>query len=221
MLAKFFKTLSYWIRSWFGKAQKVIADPIRDSQFQIEDAEKAKDEFEGRIAKLLASNRKLERDLISRRQEASKYLQAAQNAAAVGNQDDARRALTRKVSLDHEIAKLQQDLVSSKTEAESLKNDLEMCEARIDNAKRNSTRFAARLESANIRQAISSNKSDLSNAFNALDELERQANEAVDMADAHAELKSGPESLLEKYETTGHDKIVDEQLALLMAPTKE
>ena len=217
---RLWKALSYWFRSLFGKTTALISDPVRDSQFQIEDAEKERDRFENRIAKLLANNRKIERELNQEVGQVSKWDIIIKKAVAANNRDDARKALVNKTSAESRVNVLKVQLTESRAEAEKLKDDLEHFNIKIENAKRSSTMLAARLEGAQIRSAITSGGSDINSAFAALDNLEKMANEAVDMAEAHTELSSSPFGLIEKYDST--DDAIEAKLNLLLpAPVME
>lgn len=212
----FWKQMGFMWRSWTSEATTVISNPVRDSQFQIEDAEKECSRFESRIAQLIASNNGTKRKLEEEQNEVKKWKSIAEKAAADGNEADARIALATQIEAENRIKQLKADYDAAKTEAENLKQQLDEYHGKIENAKNNNARFAARLEGANIKQSISSSKSNLKSAFSSLDDLEKEANKAVDLAGAYTELGTNDkEDLSNKY--SGTDTNLEDRLSKLMA----
>lgn len=213
-MKRFFKAITYWFRYLLGMSTDAISDPIRDSKYQIEDAEAECEKFESHIARFIASKKATERELIEARKLAKKWENTAIRAAEKNKKDDARAALRNQVDAEQKIKLLEEDLNKSNLEVEDLKRQLELYESKINRAKNNSSRFAARLESANIRSGLSGQKNKLNNAFSSLDELERQANSATDMADAYEEINPAEHNLITKYED--NDAEFEERLTKLI-----
>jgi len=199
-MGKLLRTVGYYWRYLTGQAANKISDPVRDSKFQIEDAEAQCRKFETQIAKLMSANNANKRKLEEQQAEVKKWKTCAERAAASGNEVDTRTALSAQISAEKKVKETKADLEQSRKEAEQLKQQLDTYRQKIESAKDNNARFAARLEGAQIRQALSGTRNDLENAFSFLGDLEKQANEAVDLADAMTELKgSSSDNLADKY----------------------
>lgn len=209
------KTLKYYWRSVVKQADESLQNPIRDSQFQIEDAEKEINQFEHRIAKLVAAKHGTERQLAESKLDVSKWKRIAENAAGASNKEDARAALQNQIDAENSVKELSAELKTTDAEAAKLIRQLDEYNKRIKRAKNNNARFAARLEGAEIQQSLAQKGEDLNNVFGSLDELEKKANEAVDMASAYDEINSGGDTALaDKYALQDSD--VESRLEKLM-----
>ena len=72
-------------------AQAIDVDKVKSGEFAIEDSEKACDDFERKIANVVAQRKHLERQRQDAKDEARKFENIAKQAAVANNEDDARR----------------------------------------------------------------------------------------------------------------------------------
>jgi len=201
-------------------AQAMDVDEVKRGEFAIEDSVKACDDFERKIANVVAQRKGLERQLQHAKDEAKKFENIAKQAAAANNKNDAREALTKRSNASARAEGLNKEIDKTKTTETQLKGLLEMTRARIAKAKSTHAVSAARLTGAKVRKAALSDASSFGSSLAALDDLEKQANREEDEAEALEEIRGVAEDSLEsKYEATATD--VDEELEALMASAKK
>ncbi len=200
-------------------AQAVDVDEFKHGEFAIEDSENACDDFERKVANVVAQRKGLERQIQEAREEANKFGNIAKQAAAANNRDDAREALTRKANANGKAEGLSKEIETTKATEQQLRALLESTRARIAKAKSTHAVSAARLTGAKVRKAALSDASSFGSSLAALDDLENQASRAEDEAEALEEMKgTGQDSLEVKYDAAAAD--VDDELEALMSSNK-
>lgn len=227
-MAKLFKALGSWMRAKDEEAAKALADPVRDSRFAIDDSKKQIADFTGKIASLIAENKRLQRDATAAQAEVDKFQSIAQRAAGAGEEDDVRSALERQQASRERLTTLQSEIERNDGLLTQLRTQLNQARAKVAAAESNLARLGARLEGAKVREELGK----ASSAFNtgdsplaALDDLERQVEEKETEAEAWEEISTDPEaekerSLEEKY-SEGSTSDVDAEVAKLMAAAKK
>lgn len=196
-------------------AQAVDVDDVKRGEFAIEDSEKACDDFERKIANVVAQRKGLERQIHEAKDEAEKFGNIAQRAAAAKNAEDARAALVRKANASARADSLGEEMQRMQATESQLRALLEQTRARIAKAKSSHAVSAARLTGAKVRKAALSDATSFGSSLAALDDLEKQADRHEDEASALEEMRGlGETSLESKYDVGGTD--VDEELKALM-----
>jgi phage shock protein A len=227
-MPKLFKALGNWVRAKDEEAAKAMSDPVRDSRFAIDDSKKQIGEFTGKIASLIAENKRIGRDAASAEAEVDKFDEIARRAAASSEEDDVRSALERRQTAQERLTTLRSEVERNASLITQLRNQLNQARAKVAAAESNLTRLNARLEGAKVRQELAK----ASSAFNtgdsplaALDDLERQVDETETEAEAWEEISTdaGAEegkALEEKY-GSGSSSDVDDEVAKMMAAAKK
>ncbi|MDP8228416.1 MAG: PspA/IM30 family protein [Candidatus Electryoneaceae bacterium] len=226
-MAGLFRTLKNLVR---GKSQEMadsIADPIRDGRLAIKDSEKLIANFTSKIAKLVAQNKALQRELTEATAEVNKYQGFAEKAATSNNIDDARQSLELKAGAQKRVETLTGEIERNGQLIKNLRDQLSKARAKVASAKRSITNLEARHEGAKIRTELAKASSEFNSGDNplaSLDALENAVVERESEAEAWEELNQdgapADESLEEKYgSSTGTD--VDAELAQLMAGVKK
>ncbi len=182
-------------------------------------------EFTSRIAKLVAHNKRLERDRDGAKSEVEKYQGFAQKAATSGVEDDARKSLELKNEAQKRLDNSNTEITRNKQLIDNLRGQLSKARAKVASAKRNIVSLEARHEGAKVRTELAKASSEFNTGDSplaALDDLDKAVNEQETEAEAWEELSeedSSVHSLVEKY-GSGGDSDVDTELAALMAKSK-
>lgn len=191
----------------FQRINDIIAANIHDMIDQFEDPEvmlkQAIREMEHSIevvtrdtAKVLAGEKRLLREFSKNEVEANQWHQRAVQAVQNGDDQLARKALTRKKEHENLSQALKEQMGPVKQAGETLKVQLSAMKAKLAEAKRHLTGLLVRKRSAEIRkQSRSSLACAQDNAFNAnafrkFDRLREKVEEAESEADALDELHS-------------------------------
>jgi len=219
------KSFSNLIRGKSQELGKKMADPVRDSKLAIQDSEKMIGDFTSRIAKLVAQNKSLKRELDESQSEVTKYQGFAQKAVDKGNVDDARSALELKAAAEKRVASLTAEINRNDQLISTLRSQLSKARAKVAGAKRNIVNLEARFEGAKIRRELAKASSEFNTGDSplaALDDLDKSVSETEVEAEAWEELTvedSSADSLADKYGASG-DADVDAELARMMEKKK-
>ena len=212
-----------------GKSQdlaKKMADPVRDSKLAIQDSEKLIGDFTARIAKLVAQNKRMQRERNEAEQEVSKFQGFAEKAVATNSVDDARRSLELKAEAQKTLDNLNVEITRNDQLIGNLREQFTKARTKVVSAKRNVVNLEARHEGAKIRQELSKASTEFNSGGSplaALDDLEKAVNEKETEAEAWEEMivdDSSSKSLEDKYGSTSAVDI-DEELAKLMKASKK
>lgn len=84
------KSIKNTFRGWGKKAEKSLSDPKRDVQIAIDDSQKQINTAETAIAKVIATNKGIERKIEGYERDSEKYLNLAKQAKANNDLENAR-----------------------------------------------------------------------------------------------------------------------------------
>jgi phage shock protein A len=228
-MAKVFKALGNWLRAKDEDAAKAIGDPVRDGKFAIDDSKKQIAEFTQKIAKLVASNKRMERERADALAEAQKFQTFAERAAADENEDDVRTALEHRAEAEQRLGTLESEIDNTGQLIAQLRAQLNRSRAKVAGAESNLVRMSARMEGAKVRQELAKASSSFDTGDSplaALDNLEREVETLETEAEAWEELALDPaaeaqKSLEDKYGDTGTVEVNDEVAKLMAAAQKK
>ena len=228
-MAKVFKALGNWLRAKDEDAAKAMGDPVRDGKLAIEDSKKQIAEFTQKIAKLVASNKRMERERSDALAEAQKFQKFAERAAADENADDVRTALEHRAEAEQRLGTLEGEIENTGQLIAQLRGQLNSSRAKVAGAESNLVRMSARMEGAKVRQELAKASSSFDSGDSplaALDNLEREVETLETEAEAWEELATGPaaeaqKSLEDKYGEAGTAGVDDEVAKLMAAAQKK
>lgn len=207
-----------WILNKKDQAADAITDPEVDAKIAIEDSERLVNDFESKIADLMAHNKRVAMDVNAAKQDVDKWSNIATKAAAAGNRDDCTVAIKNKAEAAQKQERLQHEVeIADKTIA-GLRVQLDATKEKIAHAKDNKEVLSARLKSAEIRKQLTkaSTAMDSGGPLAALDTLERKTVECETGADAIEELHGNKEEeLANKYSAVNAG--VDDEVSKMMA----
>jgi phage shock protein A len=216
------KSLSRWFRGQKDQAARALADPIRDGKFAIEDSERKVREFQSKVARFMAVNKQVHREIESQRQQVEKWTNIARKAAAAGNEADVVQAVEAKQRAEQVLGEKQKQFDQNEVIVNQLRKQMQMALSKVAKAKANYAQLVARHEGAQVRKELAQAASNFGSGEGPLAEL-NDLQKAVDTeeteAEAYEELAStstGPLSLEDKYGGSS-SATVDAEVAALMA----
>jgi phage shock protein A len=139
-------------------------------------------------ARALANEKKLTKELAHNESESKQWHSRAEQAVSAGDDELARKALSRKLEHDKLVVALNDQLNAAREATRTLRHQLEGMKVKLAEAKRNLATLSARNRAAEIRKKVYTRRadSDLSIDAKAFDKFER-LRERVEMAEAEAD----------------------------------
>jgi phage shock protein A len=148
--------------------------------------------------KAVANEKLLARELAATREEVELWLERATQAVTSGDDELARRALTRKLQQEKLVLALEDQFQSASAASASLRRQIEAMRVKLAEAKRKQLSLIARRRAAEARRHVSevSVTGNRFAAFGKFDQLVEQVETAEAEADALAELTGEEEESL-------------------------
>lgn len=194
--------------SLFSRIGDIISANLNDLTEQFEDPElmlrQAIREMETSInevteqtAKAMANEKTMQRELERNREQVELWRTRAEKAVGDGDDDIARRALSRKGEHQKLAAALDDQLLAARDSVSTLRRQLEAMKAKLAEAKRSYATLSARKRAADFRKRMSAQASSEpcgaeSDAFAKFERLKEKVQQAEAEAEALAELRHGP-----------------------------
>lgn len=187
------------------------------------------------VADVATSRKRVELQIVQLRQQGDQLDQAARESVASGNDDAARAALTRKVTLDKAVADLESQHDGLKTEEDKLEDTARQIQVRVeefrlrkDTLSARHTAAAARAEINSATTGISSQMGEVGQAVKAAEQHTRELEAQADAVDelVREGIISGPgddagssAAFDRQFEALSNTEDVDRQLDALKSGT--
>jgi phage shock protein A len=167
--------------------EKMLKQAIREMEQSIADATQE-------TAKVLANDKLLAKELANNEQQAREWQRKAEQAVAAGDDNLARKALSRKQEHQKLVTALQDQLTAAQDATRTLKHQLEGMQAKLSEAKRNLSTLSARNRAADFKKKMNTASTSLDaggndDAFAKFERLREKVERAEAEADALAELR--------------------------------
>ena len=161
--------------------ETMLKQAIREMEHSIEDATTE-------TVKIVASEKLLSKELNHNEGQAQEWQRRAEKALDAGDDDLARKALSRKQEHDKLVVALNDQLSVASQTSETLKHQLEGMKAKLAEAKRNLATLSARQRAADFKKKAvnQANSIDMGASDDAFAKFERMR-EKVERAEAEAE----------------------------------
>lgn len=180
-------------------------------------------------AKVMANQKLLAKELANNQRQMADWHSKAETAVKSGDDDLARKALSRKRKHQKLVVALQDQWNSAEVASSMLKHQLEGMQAKLAEAKRSLAILSARQRTADFRKKMHSTPGvldaplDDDNAFAKFDRLRARVEQAEAEADALAELRGVAPSAqtAEAHATTAADDNLDAELARLKSKSPD
>lgn len=200
----------------FEDPERMLKQAIREMEDSIADATQE-------TAKVLANSKLLAKELANNEQQADDWQRKAEQAVAAGDDNLARKALSRKVEHQKLATALQDQLSVAQETGRTLKNQLDGMQAKLAEAKRNLSTLSARQRAADFKKKMHTNEVALEtgaatdDAFGKFERMREKVERAEAEAEALAELrglKAGMAAEVCELKSSG-DSSIDSELQAL------
>ncbi len=214
-----FKRISDIVSANLNELTESFEDPELMLKQAIREMETSINEVTGQTAKAMANEKTLTRELDRNRQQIEEWKNRASKAVDAGDDDLARRALSRKKEHEKLVAALEDQLEAAREASGVLKRQLDAMKAKLAEAKRNHATLAARKRAADFRKRVDAQGAGVStdvdaDAFSKFERLKSKVEQAEAEAEAMAELRrSQPGGGAPLEEPAEGDLDVDAELA--------
>jgi phage shock protein A len=217
-----FKRISDIITANLNEMTEGLEDPETMLKQAVREMEQSISEATTETAKVLANEKLLVKELSSNRQQALDWQRKAERAVDSGDDDLARKALTRKNEHQKLVTALEDQLKSAQDATKTLKHQLDGMQAKLSEAKRNLATLSARKKAADFRKKMHTSALDVEHgtlgddAFAKFDRLKEKVERAEAEADALAELRGGfSSSEIDDAPTSAAEDHLEDELAAL------
>jgi phage shock protein A len=170
--------LNDMVESW-EEPEKMLKQAIREMEVSIEDSKRS-------VAKAMASEKMLGKELLENHRQADEWQRRAEQAVETGNDDLARKALARKQEHEKVAAALSDQHTASQEAVVTLRRQLDAMQAKLADAKRRLGTLVVRKKAADMRARIQVGAADATLNTDAFAKFDR-LREKVEMAEAEAE----------------------------------
>ena len=190
-----FKRISDIISANLNELTEGLEDPEKMLKQAIREMEESIGEATTQTAKSMANEKRLSRELQRNQEQAQRWQQRASQAVEAGDDDLAKKALTRKNEHQKLMLALEDQIATARESSALLKHQLEGMKAKLSEAKRSLASLSARQRAANFRKQMASQDIGVSSeveegAFAKFDRMKAKVEQAEAEAEAMAELRS-------------------------------
>jgi phage shock protein A len=197
----------------------MLKQAVREMEESIADATQ-------QTAKAMANEKTLTRELGRNREQADQWKERAERAVEAGDDELARKALSRKKEHEKLVAALEDQLETARDASQTLRRQLDGMKAKVAEAKRNLTTLSARKRAADFRKRMESTTAGIStevddNAFAKFERLKNRVEQAEAEAEALSELRGGAVASAADEDEVSSDTDVADELAELKRKLKK
>ena len=194
--------------------EKMIDQTLRDLRENYADVKKE-------TAGVMADEKAAERRLKDAQDDVAKYEAAARKAVLAGNEDDARKLLTKASQVSSTIPALNEVYNLAHSNADKMRQMTSKLQADIETLETRKDAIKAKVQVAKAQQTVNKAMSGTRNSeasISAFERMEAKADKMLDQAEAEAELTanaSTADPLLDKYSGGECDPDIEAKLAAL------
>jgi phage shock protein A len=205
----------------FENPEKMLRQAIREMEQTIADATQE-------TAKVLANEKLLAREMANNERQAGEWQRKAEQAVDAGDDNLARKALSRKQEHQKLVTALQDQLTAAQDASRTLKHQLDGMQAKLAEGKRNLATLSARQRAADFKKKMHTNEvaadtgAATDDAFAKFDRMREKVERAEAEAEALAELRGNSAAAADDFGTSrsAADDEVDAELQALKKRNK-
>ena len=214
----------------FQRISDIIKANINDLLDKAEDPEKMVKqiilEMEGQIdsatpglGQAMAGQKTAKKQLDAARAEVESWENKAKAALAAGNEELARTALQRKVTLQDSLVKFEAQYEQISNQVSTLEGQLKEMKAKLEEARARKNMIIARskMADASLQVAKTISSGSVDSAMAKLDKLEEKVVEKESISEAYSELTMDDPVVIDAYEMLETQYAVDQELEKLKA----
>lgn len=171
-------------------------------------------------ASAMSNHNRLEAEYVKYQRQSEEWVGRAGQALDAGNEDLAKKALSKKAEADEMVRSMQPGVDAARNASEQLKSKVNELKRRIDEAERNATTLVARKNAAVAQRKVAealSGVAESDNAFAALKGFEESVAREESKAKAFDQLAAGQDDTLEAEFRMLQGSSVENDLAALKA----
>lgn len=216
-----FKRISDIISANLGEMAEQFEDPERMLKQAVTEMEQSIRDATNETAKAMAGEKKLVKELAHNESEARQWQARAEKAVESGDDELARKALTRKKEHEQIAVALREQLRAARDASETLRIQLDGMKAKLAEAKRNLATLSARKKAADVRKKFYTTQAEGQNmelddsAFQKFERMRERVEQAEAEAEALAELQGFDHHKPLRSETDSSDSDVENELEKL------
>lgn len=217
-MASLFKRLSDVITANLNDLIDRVEDPERMIKQIIREMEDNIRRAREGVIEAIASEKQLQKEIEHHRGQAAEWLKKAEEALAVGKEELARAALTRKKEHDNIVKALEPSWEAAKNTSAQLKTQLHALEAKLEEARRKRSTLIARQRAAQARQHMNRTVANLHAGLDAQTNFARMEDKVAEMearAEAMAEVHNDSARLNKDFLAMEVEQEVESELAAL------
>ena len=183
-----FQRISDIISANFNDLVEEYEDPEKMLRQAIREMEDAIGTAKPDVARAMASEKTVAKELASNEAQVATWAQRAETAVEAGDDDLARKAISRKKEYEKIAAALRDQHEAAAEASQTLRRQLEAMQAKLKDAQRRLGTLTARQKAASVRAKVAQSQAGLTADLNqdAFDKFDRLARK-VEMAEAEAE----------------------------------
>lgn len=168
-------------------------DPVGDAEVDLSDAREEANDFEHKIAEVMATTRDIRGKAEEAERQVAKYGELAKKAAVAENRADATKFVTEQGNHEKLAADWRAQVTKNDTLIVKLRSQLSACRNRISQAEVNQASLAARHTATKLRASAQAASGAFGNssAFERLKAFETRVQHDENVAEAHEELADG------------------------------
>jgi phage shock protein A len=165
----------------------------------------------------MASERQMEKQLNASKEESQMWEKRAKDALEAGDEDLAKKALTKKLEADEDIKQYEEIHEGISSQLSVLRGQVDILKEKLVEARTRQSMIIARDKVADARKAVSTAVGDLdsSGMFAKMDKMERKVAEKEAQADAAYDISGLEGSEEDPFEKLEDKKALDDELARL------
>ena len=187
-----FNRLSNMVRAKVNSTLDDMENPIELLDQKIKDMEAQLSEAKINSAKVIGNAKALEKKVSDCEAEVADYDSKVKLALSKGNEDLAKKALSRKLDSEKKLASLKGSYANAKTQANALKDNLLALQEELEKTRSYRDEAAARYSNAKATKQVNEILSDVQTKNNSiqLDNIERKIAKEESLAQGLGELKT-------------------------------
>ena len=190
-----FKRISDIISANLNELTEGLEDPEKMLKQAIREMVESIGSATTQTAKSMANEKRLARELHRNQEQADRWQQRASQAVAGGDDELAKKALTRRNEHQKLTLALEDQIATALESSAMLKHQLEGMKAKLSEAKRSLASLTARQRAANFRKQMACQDAGIcteveENAFAKFDRMKNKVEQAEAEAEAMSELRS-------------------------------
>ena len=187
-----FSRMSNMVKAKVNTTLDNIENPIELLDQKIRDMEEQLNNAKINSAKVLGNVHEIEKKLIAAKAESDDYDSKVKLALSKGNEDLAKKALSRKLESDKKCESLQSSYNAAKIQAETIKKNLKALQDEINKTRSYRDEAAARYSNAEASKQVNEVLANVQSKTNSikLDDIERKIANKESLANGLADLNN-------------------------------